>query len=154
MAMAKTVESYLQQCRIPYTVMHHAPTHSSRETAQAAHVPAERLAKAVVLLDHGQYVMAVIPASRHLGVETLSQKLGRPLTLAAENRLAPVFKDCDLGAIPPLGPAYGMETIVDDELVDQPEIYFEAGDHEDLIRVDGKEFLALLKEAQYGQLSH
>jgi Ala-tRNA(Pro) deacylase len=98
--------------------------------------------------------MAVVPGDRHVGVETLSSKLGRELTLADESRIAPVFKDCDLGAIPPLGPAYGMETIVDDSLVGLPEIYFESGDHEDIIRVDGEQFLLMLSPARHGQFSH
>ena len=83
-----------------------------------------------------------------------SRRLGRSLEIVPENRVAPLFKDCDIGAIPPLGTAYGMETILDDSLVGQPEIYFEAGDHEELIRVGGEEFLRLLGEARHGQFSH
>jgi Ala-tRNA(Pro) deacylase len=89
-----------------------------------------------------------------VGVETLSRRLGRELQLVDENRIAPIFKDCDVGAIPPLGPAYGMETVVDDRLVGQREVYFEAGDHEDLVCVSGEQFLALLKEAQHAAFSH
>jgi Ala-tRNA(Pro) deacylase len=47
-----------------------------------------------------------------------------------------------------------METIVDNSLVGQPEVYFESGDHRGLIRVDGEEFLTLLREAMYGQFAH
>jgi Ala-tRNA(Pro) deacylase len=76
------------------------------------------------------------------------------LSLAPETSLAPVFRDCESGAIPPLGPAYGMKTIVDDSLFGQPEVYFESGDHRGLIRVGGEEFLALLREAMHGQFAH
>ena len=66
------------------------------------------------LIDEVGYLMAVLPGDRHLGVETLSKKLGRKLRLATESRLVPVFKACDPGAISPLGPAYGMQTVLDD----------------------------------------
>ncbi len=154
MPVAKTVMSYLQSRQIPYTVVPHRRTVSTRETAQAAHVSPERMAKAVVFWDRHGYLMAVLPGDRHVGVEMLSSKLGRNLALADESRIAPVFEDCDLGAIPPIGPAYGMETIVDDGLVGLPEVYFEAGDHEDLICVDGEQFLQMLKQAGHGQFSH
>lgn len=154
MTIAKTVEDYLQQNRVAYDVVPHPHTSSTRGTVETAHVPAERVAKAVVLHDDSGYVMAVVPGSRHVSVKTLSKKLGRELTLAEEDSLVPVFKDCAVGAIPPLGPAYGMETIVDDSLVGQPEIYFEAGDHEELIRVKGEQFLSLLREARHGQFTH
>jgi len=154
MSIAKTVVDYLQQNRIPYDVVPHPHTSTTRGTVESTHIPPERMAKAVVLRDNGGYVMAVIPGSRHVSVRALSKKLGRELVLAEESRLAPVFRDCELGAIPPLGPAYGIETIVDDGLVGQPEIYFEAGDHEEIIRVDGDQFLSLLKEARHGQFTH
>lgn len=154
MTVARTVLSYLQSRHIPYTVVPHRRTLSSHETADAAHVSAEYLAKAVIFCDLQGYLMAVVPGNRHVGVEHLSGTLGRRLVLADESRLAPVFKDCELGAIPPLGPAYGMETIVDDSLVGLPEVYFEAGDHEELIRVNGEEFLQMLTQARHGQFSH
>lgn len=154
MTVAKTVVSYLQSRQIPYSIVPHRHTQSSRETAEAAHVSAEQLAKAVVFWDQQSYLMAVVRGDRHVGVEILSGKLGRNLALADESRIAPVFKDCVLGAIPPLGPAYGMDTIVDDSLVGLPEVYFEAGDHEDLIRVDGEHFLRMLNQAQHGQFTH
>ena len=154
MPVAKTVMTYLQSHQIPYAVVPHRRTLSSRETAEAAHVSAECLAKAVVFWDHQGYLMAVVPGDRHVGVDSLSDKLGRRLELADESRIAPVFKDCDLGAIPPLGPAYGMETIVDDSLVGLAEVYFEAGDHEELIRVDGEQFLRILNQARHGRFSH
>lgn len=154
MPAAQTVVNYLQTHQIPYTILPHRRTVSSRETAEAAHVSVEQMAKAVIFWDPVGYLMAVVPGDRHVGVDTLSSKVGRKLMLADESRIAPVFGDCDLGAIPPIGPAYGMETIVDDSLVGLPDIYFEAGDHEDLIRVDGEQFLRMLNPAQHGQFSH
>ena len=154
MPAAQTVVNYLQTHQIPYTILPHRRTVSSRETAEAAHVSVEQLAKAVIFWDPAGYLMAVVPGDRHVGVDTLSGKVGRKLMLANESRIAPVFRDCDVGAIPPIGPAYGMETIIDDSLVGLPEIYFEAGDHEDLIRVDGEQFLRMLNPALHGQFSH
>ncbi len=154
MAIASTVENYLQSNRIPYMIVPHRHTSASRDTATTLHVPAQRVAKAVVLTDKKGYLMVVLPSDRHVDVLALSERLGRDLELVPEQTLATVFKDCDLGAIPPLGPAYGMPTIMDDSLVGQPEIYFEAGDHEEVICVDGEQFLVLLNEAQHGQFSH
>ena len=154
MAIARTVTHYLQSNRVRYSVVPHPHTHTSRETAESLVVSAEQLAKAVVLSDAHGYLMAVIPSNRHVSMPRLSELLGRRLELAPEGRIAPVFKDCEVGAIPPIGPAYGMETIVDDSLVGEPVIYFEAGDHEEVIRVDGETFLSLLRAARHGQFAH
>ena len=154
MAIASTVLTYLQRNKIRYDIVAHPRTERSRDSAAISHVPADRMAKAVVLNDPRGYLMAVVPSDRHVKVDRLSKRFGRTFELASEDRIAPVFKDCDVGAIPPIGTAYGMETILDDSLVGLPEVYFEAGDHEELIRVDGDSFVRLLKDALHGQFSH
>lgn len=154
MAIALTVSGYLQSRHVSYDVIAHPYSDSSRKAAETAHVPPAQLAKAVILSDRRGFLMAVIPGDRHVSLDDLWKRLGRRLSLTPETRLAPVFRDCESGAIPPLGPAYGMETIVDDSLVGQPAVYFESGDHRGLIRVDGEEFLALLREAMHGQFAH
>lgn len=154
MTMAQTVSGYLQSHHVTYDVITHPYSDSSRKAAENAHVPPEQLAKAVILNDRRGFLMAVIPGDRHVSLDELSKKLGRRLSLTPESRLVPVFRDCESGAIPPLGPAYGLETIVDDSLVGQADVYFESGDHRELIRVGGDEFLALLGEAMHGQFAH
>lgn len=154
MSIAKTVENYLQQHGIAYTVVQHPPSISSKQTAEAAHIPPDRIAKAVVLADDKGFLMAVIPGDRHVQVHKLSDKLGRRLELVHESRIAPIFKDCEPGAIPPVGPAYGMETIVDDSLVGREKVFFIGGDHEKLMCTDGEAFLRLLSAARHGQFSH
>ncbi len=154
MAIAQTVSGYLQSRHVTYDVIAHPYSDSSRKAAETAHVPPEQLAKAVILNDRRGFLMAVVPGDRHVSLDDLWKRLGRRLRLTPETRLAPVFRDCESGAIPPLGPAYGMETIVDDSLVGQPAVYFESGDHRGLIRVGGEEFLALLREAMHGQFAH
>jgi Ala-tRNA(Pro) deacylase len=154
MTIARTVASRLQSRRVPYEIVTHPYRETTREAAESAHVPLGRLAKAVVLYDRRGYLMAVLPGDRHVSLEDLRRRLGRRLSMAAEVRLSQVFKDCESGAIPPLGPAYGLETIIDDGLVGLPDIYFEGGDHRELIRVSGERFLALLPEAEHGQFAH
>lgn len=150
----KTVVDYLQKNRVAYSVVPHKHASTTQESVDSSHLLPDCVAKAVVLRDVHGYVMAVVPADRHVMLETLSAKLGRELRMVSEGRFTSVFKDCEPGAIPPLGPAYGMETVLDDSLVGQPEVYFEAGDHEDMIRVNGEEFLHLLREARHAQFSH
>lgn len=154
MAIAKTVERYLREHGTAYAVVPHAPSMSSKETAAAAHVRPEQIAKAVVLADDRGFLMAVLPGDRHVQLHRLSDRLRRRFALVNEQRIAPIFKDCDLGAIPPLGPAYGMQTIVDDSLVGRKLVFFVAGDHDELIQVDGDAFVHLLSSAQHGQFSH
>ncbi len=75
--------------------------------------------------------------------------MNAPLRLASEDEISRLFADCEPGAIPPLGAAYGMRTVMDDSLADPQEIYFEAGDHEMLIQMSRDDFLRLMEEASH-----
>ncbi|MEJ2553368.1 MAG: YbaK/EbsC family protein [Gammaproteobacteria bacterium] len=154
MATAISLEQYLIKNRIPYDVMIHPPTEYSMATAQAAGIPAACLAKSVVLCDEYGYLIAVVPATHYLHLGHLRRQLARSLRLATEAEMHPLFSDCIGGAVPPLGSAYGLDVIVDDSLNDQPEIFFEGGDHRELIRVTGGDFQRLLVDAMHGRFSH
>ena len=153
MAMSKTLKDYLTAQGVDYSVRSHPRTADSSHTAQATHVPGDRLAKAVMLEDDDGYVMAVIPSSHRVSLGQLHHRLDRRLGLATETELEALFPDCDLGAIPPLGAAWGVETCVDEAILEQPEVWFEAGDHEALVRVSGSQFRALMAGATAGHFS-
>jgi Ala-tRNA(Pro) deacylase len=153
MGIAATVRDYLDEAGVDYQLVHHEYTPNSRRAAQAARVPAERLAKPVILEDDKGYVMAVVPASHRVELQSLEQKLGRRLVLARESELRDVFCDCRKGAVPAIGQAYGVDVIWDDSLASCPEVYFEAGDHTDLVQMSGKEFCFLMSRKPHGHIS-
>jgi len=148
MAIALTLKDYLTHQGVEYEVIPHHRTLCSSETAQAAHVSGECMAKSVVLEDDRGYVLAVLPATHRVRLGVLKERLNRDLRLASERELAFLFKDCELGAIPPVGKAYGVPTVVDDSLAEKYDVYFEAGDHEELIHVTGEAFMQVMGGAQ------
>lgn len=150
MGMAVKLEHYLRAHPVQFDLRMHSHTGSSLQSAKATQVPPGCLAKAVVLEDDDAHmVMAVLPASRKLNLDELRSCTGRTLRLATEAELRERFDDCELGAVPPIGKAYGMETILDDSLMTQPELYFEAGDHVTLVRMKTSDFASLLEGAPH-----
>ena len=149
MGIAMKLSEYLKANEVQYEVMSHTHSGNSMQTAKASDVPADCLAKAVVLEDGTRAVMAVLPASRRLEMRELRASSSPALRLAAEARLEYLFKDCEPGAVPPVGVAYGIETIWDDSLMEQPDTYFEAGDHETLVHMKTRDFIGLMKGARH-----
>ncbi len=147
MPIASRLRTYLNERRVPFEVVPHPHTASSRETAREAHVDADRLAKSVLVVDERGYLLAVLPASRRLSLRALREETGRQLSLATEPELGGIFADCEVGAVPPIGAAYGVPTIVDEELLHLPDVWFDAGDHHDLVHVRGADFAELLRGA-------
>ena len=154
MAVAATVQRFLEQLSVEYDLISHPHTGSSHGTAEAAHVSEDHIAKAVIVKDMAGYAMVVVPASNWVDVEHLRKELNRDLHLATEEELAKLFSDCEAGAVPPLGPAYGVETFLDQALTSLANIYFEAGDHEQLVHMAGDDFRTLLGGVRHGYYSH
>ena len=154
MAIAISLGQFLDAHHVPYDVLLHERTMTARSTARVCEIEAGQLAKAVLMRDRQGYVMAVLPASCRLDKAQLWRLLHRPMEFAEEAELQILFRDCDLGAIPALGPAYGIETIVDERLDRAAEVWLEAGDHESLVHLSGERFRELTAGARRGSFAH
>jgi Ala-tRNA(Pro) deacylase len=153
MGMALKLQQYLDDRGIAYDLTKHTRTATAAQTAHASHISGHCLAKAVVLKRKDGYVLAVVPASRRVELESVGRWLDRPVSMATEEEIATLFPDCDIGAIPPIGAAYGLETIVDDSFDNVADIYFEAGDHRSLVHISDKEFHNLMTDCRYCHIS-
>jgi len=154
MSVPSHLSSYLEQRGTRYEICMHGHSRSSAETARSAHVPPSQLAKSVILQDDDGCVMAVLPADRLLMVGEFSRLVGRyKLRLADEAQVARLFEDCEPGAVPPIGMAWGIETIVDDELETTDVVYMEGGDHERLLRMSHEQFHDLMRAQPHGSFS-
>ncbi len=153
MAPALTIQQYLDAQGVAYDALAHTPTTSSRQTAALAHVSADKLAKAVMLKADISYSLVVLPASRDLEWRALQTCLDQNVALATEEEIVWLLPDCTCGAVPPIGGAYGIETLIDDSIAEQPDIYFEAGDHTTLVHMTGPAFCTVMAHAKHGRFS-
>jgi Ala-tRNA(Pro) deacylase len=154
MTISRVVQDVCAQSGVDYDILSHPRAPSSQRAAQSAHVPGDRVAKSVVLDDEWGHVMAVVPATHQIDTGVLNALMGRDLYLTPEHEFADLFDDCDVGAIPPFGGAYRVLTVTDISILRQPEVYFEAGDHEHLVHVRGRDFRRLMEATGQGWFSY
>jgi len=154
MAIATTLQEYLESRGIAYDVVEHPHTDSAMRAAEAAHVPGDQVAKPVLLGDDHSYLLAVIPATHRLELDRLNQMLARSLEVLPEEEIEATFSDCERGAIPAIGEAYGVDVVIDPSLVHQSDVYFESGDHEHLIHMNGEAFRGLMEHVPRAHVSH
>jgi len=153
MSTAPKLTQYLTSVGARYELVAHDTTMSSMRSAEACHISADSLAKAVVLLDDDGYLLAVLPASHHLRFDDLEEQGHWPVRMATEEEIGELFPDCARGAVPPVGAAYGLKTLVDESIVELPEIYFEGGDHTTLVHMSGPTFDRIMAGAEHARFS-
>jgi Ala-tRNA(Pro) deacylase len=154
MTIANRLKQHLEGAGVRYEIVPHPRTFSAAESAEAAHVPKNAVAKTVVIHHEEGYVLAVVPASHRVDLSTLQELLDRRLGLASESEIDRLFDDCDSGAVPPIGPAYGLPAVLDRSLRGQSAIWFEGGDHRTLVQVAGSDFDRLMTGAREATFSH
>lgn len=154
MTIAKRLKAHLDGEGVKYETVEHPRTATASETAQAAHVPGSRLAKTVVIHVESGPLLAIVPSSHRIDLSVLQSLLDRRLGLASETEIGEIFDDCDVGAAPPFGSAYGLPTVVDQSLSGLDRVWFEGGDHRTLIGVAGADFDKLMRDARRAEFSH
>lgn len=152
MNIAPTLVKQLDKHGISYDIIHHGYSYSSLHAAHSANIPAQKMIKTVVLEDAQGYVMALVPANHYVKINELNMFLNRHMGLATETELAQLFTDCEPGAIPPIGSAYGMTTVVDNNLDDCNDVYIEAGNHTDLLHISGSAFRQLVEHSRHASI--
>jgi Ala-tRNA(Pro) deacylase len=136
MSLSPKLENYLHTAGAPYEHHVHPTAYTARETADVMHIPLQEMAKCVVVKADGRLVMAVVPADRtvdvpHLKFVTRAENIG----LATEAEFADAFPSCEIGAMPPFGNLFGVPTYCDTLLEENGSIEFNAGTHQDSIRM-------------------
>ncbi|MBN7796746.1 aminoacyl-tRNA deacylase [Parahaliea mediterranea] len=144
MSLSPAIEHYLNTQHVPFELLEHSRSSTSLQSAHLAHVTPAQLAKAVVVRRRDQLLMCVLPASHQLMLEWLNNDYGGHYQLVSEQELAELFPDCDTGAIPPLGQAYGMKVVWDNSLRHTEHVYLEAGDHRHLVHLHKDDFMYLM----------
>jgi Ala-tRNA(Pro) deacylase len=140
----RSLDSFLQHARVPFTTFRHPPAYTAQEEAAVSHVPGCSWAKIVVCAADEELILAVVPAHRMVNLEALRQLAGAVIIrLADEREFARSYPDCEPGAMPPFGGLYRQRVFVDRGLVGEAEMVFNAGTHTDAIRMHYEDFAEL-----------
>jgi Ala-tRNA(Pro) deacylase len=141
MPIPRSVETFLGAQHVAYSVLHHRPAYTAQEEASSAHVPGRQWAKTVACFADERPILAVVPAPCLVDFDRLREIAGaKDIRLASEREFERLYPDCELGAMPPLGPLYGQHVFIDRTLATGGDIVFDAGSHSDAVKVKYDDF--------------
>jgi Ala-tRNA(Pro) deacylase len=134
---AKALTELLDASGVSYELLPHAHTERAAEEAVALGVPPESVAKTLVLTMPDGYVRTVLSAADRLDLHKVREVLeagSKKVHLASEDELERDFPEFELGAVPPVG-GRKDPVLVDQRISELEEIVFEAGDHDESVRL-------------------
>jgi Ala-tRNA(Pro) deacylase len=140
------LRKFLDENDVKYVTISHSASYTSLEVAASAHVKGQQLAKTVIVKLDGKMAMAVLPANYAVDLDLLQLETGTAdAELATEQEFAPLFPDCEPGAMPPFGNLYGMQVFVEQSLAANESIAFNSGTHRELVKMPYRDFERLVE---------
>jgi Ala-tRNA(Pro) deacylase len=129
---------WLERHEVEHDIHEHAEAFTARGTARAEGVDPRTFAKVVgVATDDDRKVLLVIDASDRVDLHKARRALAADdVRLLTEGELAALAPDCEVGAMPAVGGLFGVPTVADYAVRDDPELSFDAGSHRYSVRVD------------------
>lgn len=139
------IEALAEQ-RISYELIPHRRTQSAVAEARAVGVDPAHVAKTLVLTTGGGFVLAVLPASERIDLHKVRDVLETDdVELASEQVLAGAYPEFELGAVPPVAGSGRDPVLVDRRVRDANWVVFEAGTHEQSLRMKAADLVDVAK---------
>jgi Ala-tRNA(Pro) deacylase len=146
MTCRERLEKYLRAHGVQFSAYQHPTAYTSQAVAEREHIPHHLMAKVVIVVADYDLAMLVLPASARLDLARVSTLFdARELRLANESEMATAFPDCEIGAAPPFGNLYDMPIYVDQTLLEDPVLYFQAGEHTTAMRIAYSDYARLVR---------
>lgn len=143
---SKKIKDFLDANSVKYVSIVHSVAYTAQEIAASAHIKGKELAKTVILKIDGKIAMTVLPANYKIDFDLLKEAFGtKDVRLSNEQEFKDKFPGCEVGAMPPFGNLYEVDTYVAASLIEDKEIAFNAGTHTELIKMQYKDYKKLVK---------
>lgn len=136
------VEQFLTAGEAEFDVIPHRETLDARHLARALNVPGRDIAKTMLVRaeDGARFIVAVLPAIRQIDFGKLAACLGCPVEPATEADLQDHCPGGEAGGLPPFGSQYGLQTVMDESLVEDELIIFPGKNRREAIRMKQRDF--------------
>ncbi|KGM55703.1 prolyl-tRNA synthetase [Lysobacter daejeonensis GH1-9] len=139
------LEQYLRSHDVAFDTLPHDHAITALDVARRAHLAGKDVAKTVMVKVDGRLAMAVMPANEWLSLERMRQACGaKSVALANESEFIDRFPECEVGAMPPFGNLYGMDVYAADTLSHEHDIAFNAGSHDEVVRMGWNDYERLV----------
>ncbi len=153
MSAHNRIIAWLQQAGVPYEIVHHQGATTLHQAAERCGIPAQQVARAVVLGDEHGTLLAVQPLNHVINFARLFVLVERKLEPVEREATRYIFPDSEPGCVPAIAEPFMLSAIVDDVLLAQESVYLEAGSRRQLLRLSGEDFRYLHRRSIKGSFT-
>jgi len=138
----KMIRELLDRNGIPYKVSEHEPVYTSEQAARIRGVELKTGVKTLVLkTEEGRFVMGLVAADRKIDMKKLAKAVKtKGLRLASPQEVLKIT-GCEVGSVHPFGILHGLPIYLDDSILENELVNFNAGLHTVSIQMKTKDLI-------------
>lgn len=145
MAIAKSLEKYLNNAKVKYSVIPHKTVFTVYDLAQTLKLKLDQVVKTLLVKVDQKYMLIVMPAHFRLDFGKLKKLLkAKKVDIAKEKDMQTKF-NTKPGAMTPFGSLHKVEVVADKSLSKVKEALFSAGSFTDSVRMKLKDYIKLVE---------
>jgi Ala-tRNA(Pro) deacylase len=148
MSVTDTLLAFLHENNAEFEVVTHEPVTTSEEAARVRGTPLEQGAKALVFVADGRPILLVLPANQRVDRRAFKTAFGvKDLNMVSPDQLRELT-GLEVGAVPPFGHLLGLPTYVDERLLTNPRLAFNAGSRTTSVLLETSDYERLASATQ------
>jgi len=144
--MIKKLEKFLKENKIQYQEVNHRTVYTAHDKAATLKVPEKTIGKTLLIKTDRDLALVLIPGNKNFDKakfkkifndwrKKTGQKPVKNIDFASEVLMKNKFKGVKIGAIPPFGNLWKLQTFIDKTLTNQPKIIVSGGDYNWSIKI-------------------
>jgi len=136
MAIAKKITDFLDKNKIKYEKISHRTVYTAYDKAVTLKVKPNIIGKTLILKIDGDLAIVLIPGNKNLDKNKFKKLAkAKKVDFVSETVMKNKFKGVKIGAIPPFGNLWKLQTFIDKTLTNQPKIIVSGGDYNWSIKI-------------------
>lgn len=130
MPIPKKIIKYLDSKKVKYETIKHRTVYTAYDKAATLKVPEKIVGKTLVVKINKFFALILIPANKNLDKNKL-KKVAKVKTIdfVKESWMKKSLKGIKIGAVPPFGSLFKLQTFIDSGLLKNPKIIINSGDY-------------------------
>ena len=134
-----------QHEHVEYRLFEHAPVYTSEQASKVRGVELRSGVKAMLLRTHeGKFILADIAADRRIDFASLERMLAsKHIRFATKEEVLSVTK-CEPGSVHPIGRLFGIETYLDDTVLQNDRVNFNIGMLTKSVQITSQDLLRVM----------
>ncbi len=148
MPVAKSIIELLKCSGIEYQIIKLPVAMDSQRAAQYLGEDSGNFIRIVGFKEGADVLVVAVPYPYMIDTKVLSDLIDDDCYVLANEQLASYYKGCSGNSYPPIPGAFNVHLIVDNSLLDLPEVILESGDPEVLIKLDKINANLLFQESE------